>query len=130
MAAFFSSIAFRLLLQLLLLAVLPNPASIFAFRPLRFSIDLIHRNSSLSPLYDPSFTLAQRAEKAALHSMLHSHRIASRFGNTTSMISSLVMPGPSEFLVKLSLGTPSSLYWAIIDTGSNLIWTTCCHCDN
>ncbi|XP_031486890.1 aspartic proteinase CDR1-like [Nymphaea colorata] len=40
------------------------------------------------------------------------------------------MPGPSEFLVKLSLGTPSSLYWAIIDTGSDLIWTTCRHCDN
>ncbi|XP_049937084.1 aspartic proteinase CDR1-like, partial [Nymphaea colorata] len=40
------------------------------------------------------------------------------------------MAGPGEFLVKLSLGTPSSLYWAIIDAGSNLIWTTCCHCDN
>ncbi|XP_031472692.1 aspartyl protease 37 [Nymphaea colorata] len=40
------------------------------------------------------------------------------------------MAGPSEFLVKLSLGTPSSLYWAIIDAGSNLIWTTCCHCYN
>nr|VVW61301.1 unnamed protein product [Nymphaea colorata] len=62
--------------------------------------------------------------------MLCSRSIASRFTNTSSVISSPVMAGPSEFLVKLSLGTPSSLYWAIIDTGSNLKWATCCHCDN
>uniref|UniRef100_A0A5K1DMS4 Peptidase A1 domain-containing protein n=1 Tax=Nymphaea colorata TaxID=210225 RepID=A0A5K1DMS4_9MAGN len=40
------------------------------------------------------------------------------------------MAGPGELLVKLSLGTPSSPYWAIIGTGSNLIWTTYRHCDN
>uniref|UniRef100_A0A5K0ZFA4 Peptidase A1 domain-containing protein n=3 Tax=Nymphaea colorata TaxID=210225 RepID=A0A5K0ZFA4_9MAGN len=130
MATFFSPLAFSLLLQLLLLAILPNLTTIFASKPLSFSIDLFHRDSSLSPIYDPSSTLAQRAEKEAPPSMLRSCSIASRFSNTTSVISSPVMAGPGEFLVKLSLGTPSSLYWAIIDAGSNLIWTTCCHCDN
>uniref|UniRef100_A0A5K1DKH5 Peptidase A1 domain-containing protein n=1 Tax=Nymphaea colorata TaxID=210225 RepID=A0A5K1DKH5_9MAGN len=130
MAAFFSALALSLLLQLLLLAILPNPTTIFASKLLGFSIDLIHRDSSLSPLYDPSSTLAQRAEQAALRSMLHSRSIASRFANTTSMISSPVMAGPGEFLMKLLLGAPSSLYWAIIDTSSNVIWTTCRHCDN
>uniref|UniRef100_A0A5K0ZA98 Peptidase A1 domain-containing protein n=1 Tax=Nymphaea colorata TaxID=210225 RepID=A0A5K0ZA98_9MAGN len=124
MAAFFSPLAFSLLLQLLLLAILPNPTTIFASKPLGFSIDLIHQDSSLSPLYDPSSTLAQRAEQANLCSMFCSRSIASRFTNTSSMISSPVMAGPGEFLVKLSLGTPSSLYWAIIDTGSNLKWAT------
>ncbi|XP_031486876.1 aspartic proteinase CDR1-like [Nymphaea colorata] len=176
MAPLFSSLAFRLLIQLLLLAVLPKPTSIFASKPLGFSIDLIHRDSSLSPLFDPSFTLAQRAEQAALRSMLHSSRIASRFANTTSMISSPVMPGSGilatetllfdngasttelpgivfgcvhnegalnpalldvPFHVGLS-GGPLPLVphpactgpWAIINTGSNLIWTTCCLCDS
>uniref|UniRef100_A0A5K1DJX8 Uncharacterized protein n=3 Tax=Nymphaea colorata TaxID=210225 RepID=A0A5K1DJX8_9MAGN len=118
MAAFFSPLAFSLLLQLLLLAILPNPTTIFASKPLGFSIDLIHRDSSLSPLYDLSSTLAQRAEQAALRFMLRSRSIASWFANTTSMISSPVMAGPGELLMKLSLGTPSSLYWAILGTGS------------
>ncbi|KAF3782724.1 putative aspartic protease [Nymphaea thermarum] len=130
MAPLFSSLAFRLLIQLLLLAVLPNPTSIFASKPLGFSIDLIHRDSSLSPLYDPSITLAQRAEQAALRSMLRSSRINSRFANTTSMISSPVMPGSVEYLMKLSLGTPSRLYGATLDTGSDLIWTSCCPCNS
>ncbi|KAF3783010.1 hypothetical protein EJ110_NYTH18339 [Nymphaea thermarum] len=124
MAALFSSLAFRLLLQLLVLAILPNPITIFASKPLGFSIDLIHRDSSLSPLYDPSSTLTQRAEQAALRSMLRSRQIASWFANYTSMISSPVMPGLSEFLMKLSLGTPPRLNWAIMDTGSDLIWKT------
>ncbi|KAF3782726.1 Gastricsin [Nymphaea thermarum] len=126
MAAFFSSLAFRLLLQLLLLALLPNPTSTFAYKSLGISIDLIHRNSSLCPLYDPSFTLAQRAKQAALRS----RHIASRFANTTSMISSPVMPGSGEYLIKLSLGTPSRPYWATLDTGSDLIWTTYRPCDS
>ncbi|XP_031472612.1 aspartic proteinase CDR1 [Nymphaea colorata] len=121
----FSS-ASHLLLQLLLLAVLPSPTSIFTSKSLGFSIDLIHRDSSVSPLYDLSFTLAQRAKQFALRSMLHCRRIASLFAKTTSMISSPVMPGSGEYLMKLSLGTPSPLYWATLDTGSDLIWTTCC----
>ncbi|XP_031486889.1 aspartic proteinase CDR1-like [Nymphaea colorata] len=40
------------------------------------------------------------------------------------------MPGSGEYLMKLSLGTPSRLYWATLDTGSNLIWTTCRPCDS
>uniref|UniRef100_A0A5K1ES56 Peptidase A1 domain-containing protein n=1 Tax=Nymphaea colorata TaxID=210225 RepID=A0A5K1ES56_9MAGN len=127
--ATFSS-ASRLLLQLLLLAMLPSPTSIFASKPLGFSIDLIHRDSSLSPLYDLSFTLAQRAKQFALRSMLHCRRIASLFAKTTSMIASPVMPSSGEYLMKLSLGTPSRLYWATLDTGSDLIWTTCRPCDS
>ncbi|KAF3783013.1 Aspartic proteinase [Nymphaea thermarum] len=128
MAALFSSLAFRLLLQLLVLAILPNPFTIFASKPLGFSIDLIHRDSSLSPLCDPSSSLTQRAEQAALRSMLHSSQIASWFANYTSMISSPVTPGLGEFLMKLSLGTPPRLNWAIMDTGSDLIWTMCRPC--
>ncbi|XP_049937092.1 alpha-thujene synthase TPS3, chloroplastic-like, partial [Nymphaea colorata] len=68
----------------------------FASKPLSFSIDLFHRDSSLSPIYDPSSTLAQRAEKEAPPSMLRSCSIASRFSNTTSVISSPVMAGPDN----------------------------------
>ncbi|XP_031486855.1 aspartic proteinase CDR1-like [Nymphaea colorata] len=46
------------------------------------------------------------------------------------MISSPVMPGFGEYLMKLSLGTPSRLYWATLVTGRNLIWMTCRPCDS
>ncbi|KAF3783009.1 hypothetical protein EJ110_NYTH18334 [Nymphaea thermarum] len=81
------------------------PTTIFTSKHLGFSVDLFHRDSSLPPLYDPSSTLAQLVEQASLLSMLCSGSIVSRFANATSMISSPVMPGPGEFLVKLSLDT-------------------------
>ncbi|KAF3785265.1 hypothetical protein EJ110_NYTH28412 [Nymphaea thermarum] len=46
------------------------------------------------------------------------------------MISSPVTSGSGEYLMKLSLGTPSRLYWATLDTSSDLIRTTCCPCDS
>ncbi|KAF3782998.1 hypothetical protein EJ110_NYTH18304 [Nymphaea thermarum] len=46
------------------------------------------------------------------------------------MISSPVTSASGEYLMKLSLGTPSRLYRATLDRGSDLIWTTCCPCDS
>ncbi|BBG98583.1 Eukaryotic aspartyl protease family protein [Prunus dulcis] len=36
--------------------------------------------------------------------------------------------GQGEFLMKLSIGTPAETYNAILDTGSDLIWTQCKPC--
>ncbi|OEL30882.1 Aspartic proteinase nepenthesin-1 [Dichanthelium oligosanthes] len=40
----------------------------------------------------------------------------------------LVMSGTGEYLVGLAIGTPPLYYTAIMDTGSDLIWTQCAPC--
>ncbi|KAF3785253.1 Aspartic proteinase [Nymphaea thermarum] len=103
--------------------------------PIGFSLELIHRDSPRSPLYDPSSTPAQRAEQAALRSISRSGHFAS--GLTATPASSIngvaqspVRPGNGDYLVTLSLGTPLHSYWAILDTGSDLTWTQCRPCDS
>ncbi|CAN6469291.1 unnamed protein product [Victoria cruziana] len=98
-----------------------------------FSMELIHRDSPLSPLYDPSSTSAQRAEQAALRSILRSRRFATGLTSTASSTidggaQRPIEPGSGDYLVTLSLGTPSHSYWAILDTGSDLTWTQCHPC--
>ncbi|WCJ37713.1 Eukaryotic aspartyl protease family protein [Euphorbia peplus] len=58
------------------------------------------------------------------------HRLQSMYGMAlaTSDIDASVLPGNGEFLMKLAIGTPSQTYPAIMDTGSDLIWTQCKPC--
>ncbi|KAF2292105.1 hypothetical protein GH714_011235 [Hevea brasiliensis] len=43
--------------------------------------------------------------------------------SSNSEIDAPVLPGNGEFLMKLAIGTPAETYSAIMDTGSDLIWT-------
>ncbi|XWS41244.1 hypothetical protein CRYUN_Cryun17cG0064600 [Craigia yunnanensis] len=43
-------------------------------------------------------------------------------------VQALVFAGNGEFLMDLSIGTPPKSYSAILDTGSDLIWTQCEPC--
>lgn len=45
-----------------------------------------------------------------------------------SQLESPIHPGSGEFLMDLSIGTPPEKYNAILDTGSDLIWTQCKPC--
>ncbi|CAA2982257.1 aspartic ase nepenthesin-1, partial [Olea europaea subsp. europaea] len=45
-----------------------------------------------------------------------------------SSVESPVHAGNGEFLMQLAIGTPPSSYNAIMDTGSDLIWTQCKPC--
>uniref|UniRef100_A0A7N0TUU6 Peptidase A1 domain-containing protein n=1 Tax=Kalanchoe fedtschenkoi TaxID=63787 RepID=A0A7N0TUU6_KALFE len=47
---------------------------------------------------------------------------------TTGQIETPVHVGNGEFLMSLSIGTPAQSYQAIMDTGSDLIWTQCKPC--
>lgn len=47
---------------------------------------------------------------------------------SNSQIDAPVFPGNGEFLMKLAIGTPAETYSAIMDTGSDLIWTQCKPC--
>ncbi|XP_076915230.1 aspartic proteinase nepenthesin-1-like [Bidens hawaiensis] len=48
--------------------------------------------------------------------------------STTSQVTSPVHAGNGEFLMNLAIGTPPETYSAIMDTGSDLIWTQCKPC--
>lgn len=53
--------------------------------------------------------------------------LASKSENS-EVVESPVSAGNGEFLMKLSIGTPPSSFSAIMDTGSDLIWTQCTPC--
>ncbi|CAH9120192.1 unnamed protein product [Cuscuta europaea] len=56
------------------------------------------------------------------------HRLSMADGTGRSDLKSMVHPGSGEFLMELSIGTPPSPFEAIVDTGSDLIWTQCKPC--
>ncbi|XXG43954.1 hypothetical protein AAC387_Pa01g3870 [Persea americana] len=94
-----------------------------------FSIDLIHRDSPLSPLYNSSETLSDRMFRSFRHS---SSRINYFLGTNNSItlngVASKVIPNVADYLMTISLGTPPVQILAVADTGSDLIWTQCEPC--
>ncbi|XP_057540976.1 aspartic proteinase nepenthesin-1 [Amaranthus tricolor] len=49
---------------------------------------------------------------------------------STYDVESKVHPGNGEFLMNVAIGTPPNPFSAIMDTGSDLIWTQCKPCDD
>ncbi|KAG9145927.1 hypothetical protein Leryth_026237 [Lithospermum erythrorhizon] len=82
-----------------------------------FSIDLFHRDSPKSPLYDHTLSYSRRLINCLMRS----------FQNNLSYSSALI-PDHGEYLLRILLGTPPIETWAIADTGSDLIWTQCKPC--
>ncbi|KAL6178719.1 hypothetical protein ACLB2K_050237 [Fragaria x ananassa] len=91
-----------------------------------FTVDLIHRDSPLSPSYDSSTTHFHRLRESFLRSIAR----ASRFTHaaTTPTIESTVISSSGEYLKNVSIGTPPVQLLGIADTGSDLIWTQCKPC--
>ncbi|KAK3034917.1 hypothetical protein RJ639_034159 [Escallonia herrerae] len=92
-----------------------------------FSVDIIHRDSPLSPFYNHSATQAELAEAALLRSTarINHFRQSSTYG---TKIQSVVIGGDGEYLMKLSVGSPPAEGFAILDTGSDLVWVQCEEC--
>ncbi|CAN1245961.1 Aspartic proteinase CDR1 [Linum grandiflorum] len=96
-----------------------------------FSIDLLHRDSPNSPLYNPHETRAQRLENAAKRSLRGArHRLDIIRSARLDDVEAPLTPDTAEYLVKISLGTPSFPIFAVADTGSDIIWTQCKPCSN
>ncbi|WOH04803.1 hypothetical protein DCAR_0624215 [Daucus carota subsp. sativus] len=89
------------------------------------TVELIHRNSPQSPLYNASATPEDLSTDAASRSL-------ARYRNyyTQRKIKSTVIPDGGNYLMKLAIGTPPVQQYAILDTGSDLIWIQCQPCDN
>ncbi|PHT95941.1 hypothetical protein T459_03823 [Capsicum annuum] len=92
-----------------------------------FTVDLIHRDSALSPFYNPSSTPYERLQNAFHQSFSR----ASFFNkNSIKSIQSTVKPSDGAFLMKISIGTPPVDTLVTLDTGSDLSWIQCEPCVN
>ncbi|GLT95163.1 hypothetical protein SLE2022_128600 [Rubroshorea leprosula] len=78
-----------------------------------FSVELIHRDSPKSPFYNTS----------------EAYRFNPPSISKISFKSSIIANN-NEFLMKISLGTPPSPILAVMDTGSDLVWTQCQPCSH
>jgi len=131
------------LILLLLLSVLPlmqcrplpSKISIPAQEPvLGLRLDLVHRDSSLSPLFPGNITSTERLKQAVQRSQERLETLkmsVAQFGDKTKQIQSPVsagIPGSGEFMTTMAIGTPSVSYTRILDTGSDLIWAQCRPC--
>ncbi|XP_038876324.1 aspartic proteinase CDR1-like [Benincasa hispida] len=93
-------------------------------REFGFTVELIHRDSPKSPMYNPSETHYHRLANALRRSISR---------NTAAVTDTAVAPiynYRGQYLMKISLGTPPFSIIAVADTGSDVIWTQCEPCPN
>lgn len=96
---------------------------------LSFSVDYIHRDSRLSPYHNSSQTHYDRV-RASFNRDCFRSSLRSKDLSSEVDITSRVQPASTEYLMSISLGTPPFQTLAIVDTGSDLIWTQCSPCQN
>ncbi|KAJ6723276.1 ASPARTIC PROTEINASE CDR1-RELATED [Salix koriyanagi] len=97
-----------------------------------FTVDLIHRDSPLSPFYNSEETDLQRINNALRRSISRVHHFdpaAAAASVSPKAAESDVTSNRGEYLMSLSVGTPPFKITGIADTGSDLIWTQCKPCE-
>ncbi|KAI8031467.1 Aspartic proteinase nepenthesin-1 [Camellia lanceoleosa] len=87
-----------------------------------FRVDLKHVDSG------GNRTKFERLQRAMKRGNFRLQRLNEMVAKTDSEVSSPVYHGKGEFLMNLSIGTPPEPYSAIMDTGSDIIWTQCKPC--
>ncbi|KNA10454.1 hypothetical protein SOVF_144280 [Spinacia oleracea] len=94
-----------------------------------FTTNLIHRDSPLSPLYNPSLDKWERVRKSFHRSFSRINRYSqASYVSPNDDIVSPVKSAKGEFVMEVSIGTPPVVQLGIVDTGSDLIWTQCQPC--
>ncbi|XVF42749.1 hypothetical protein PTKIN_Ptkin01aG0389100 [Pterospermum kingtungense] len=92
-----------------------------------FSVELIHRDSPKSPLYNPSETTSTHVTNALQRSLNRANRFKPTSVSTKEAQPDIT-PDMAEYLISISIGTPTFDILAVADTGSDLIWTQCKPC--
>ncbi|XP_052190453.1 aspartic proteinase nepenthesin-1-like [Diospyros lotus] len=130
MASLPSSALPMLFAALAVILQLASPSSSISIRalarqnvPTGFRVALEHIDSGGN---FTKFERISRAMKRGKHRLQKLNSMA--LAATDSQVKSAVHPGSGEFLMKLSIGTPPEPFYAIMDTGSDLIWTQCKPC--
>ncbi|XP_022740638.1 aspartic proteinase nepenthesin-1-like [Durio zibethinus] len=70
----------------------------------------------------------QRGIQRGHHRLQRLNAIVLAASTNSAEVQAPVVAGNGEFLMELSIGTPPESYSAIVDTGSDLIWTQCKPC--
>ncbi|KAE8661927.1 putative aspartic protease [Hibiscus syriacus] len=94
--------------------------------PNGFSVDLIHRDSPLSPLYNPLETTFDRLYNAYNRSFSRINRFKPMYSKA---FQSDIVSNGGEYFMQISIGTPPVSILGIADTGSDLTWVQCKPCD-
>ncbi|XP_065853880.1 aspartic proteinase CDR1-like [Euphorbia lathyris] len=119
--------------HLLALATIIISSAVFSIEASKqgFSIEIISRDSPKSPFYNPDETPTTRIANAFRRSTNRARLFNSRTSDSISpeTAESVISGGAGEYLMNISVGTPSFEIVAIADTGSDLIWTQCEPCD-
>ncbi|CAL5199723.1 unnamed protein product [Lathyrus oleraceus] len=94
-----------------------------------FSVELIHRDSFKSPLYNPTQTKFQRSFNVVHRSINRANYFYKKLFFTKNKLESYMPYDGGEYLMSYSIGTPSFKVLGIVDTASNLMWLQCkpCH---
>ncbi|XP_010027004.1 aspartic proteinase CDR1 [Eucalyptus grandis] len=118
------SLLFLVLKNRLSLAATTNGSS-----PRRIVTRLIHRDSLLSPYYNPNDTITDRATRILQSSTARLAYFEAKVLETSVHQLNLI-PSFPELFVNFSLGHPPIRQLAVMDTGSNLLWVRCAPCRN
>ncbi|KAL9682459.1 hypothetical protein QQ045_014257 [Rhodiola kirilowii] len=111
-------------------------ASSMSSEGVSFVTKLIHRDSIISPYYNPNHTIYERAELAITSSIARFSFLSSRERNSSSSESMTrdyqaeVLPEyiGTIFMARMSFGEPPVPQLLVIDTGSTLLWIQCLPC--
>ncbi|KAK1374172.1 Aspartic peptidase [Heracleum sosnowskyi] len=104
-------------------------SSLIQSSPSGFSINLIHRDSQLSPYHNASNTFYDILRNSLRRDMARYSRIfAPKLASSPLTLQSPMTADDGAYLMKISLGTPSLDYLAIADTGSHITWIQCKPC--
>ncbi|KAJ1413541.1 Xylanase inhibitor, C-terminal [Sesbania bispinosa] len=93
-----------------------------------FSVELIHRDSSKSPLYHSTQTHFQRVANAVRRSINRANHF-NKASIPSSTAETIVTPDSGEYLMSYSIGTPPFQLFGIVDTGSDIVWLQCKPCE-
>ncbi|GAV78145.1 Asp domain-containing protein, partial [Cephalotus follicularis] len=93
-----------------------------------FSVELIHRDSPKSPFYNPSETPWQRLADAIRRSNNRVNRFNSIASASNDTMEAPIVSDDGSYIMKIGAGTPVFEFFAIADTGSDLVWIQCQPC--
>ncbi|XVF42747.1 hypothetical protein PTKIN_Ptkin01aG0388900 [Pterospermum kingtungense] len=94
-----------------------------------FSVELVHRDSPRSPLYNLSETNSARVTNTLRSSFNRVHRFKPTSLVSTEAPEADIIANSGIYLMSISVGTPSFDIVAVADTGSDIIWTQCKPCN-
>ncbi|KAK3035621.1 hypothetical protein RJ639_033149 [Escallonia herrerae] len=119
-----------LILVILVFLAQTNITNSTATSPQRFATQLIHYDSILSPFYNASATITDRATQAHKRSI---SRLS--YLNATTMVGTpddirgvITAPSSGAFLVSMLIGQPGVQQFLVLDTGSSITWVSCFPC--